>query len=285
MQLLTVLTGILLYTFSYAYNINPINRLSPLPFYDNFDYVLAKAREPVHEHMTLLALDCHPNPEGCIGSDIDVNRIRTKRNTAPLLDGVEWNDDPGRMLLTNLKTAIQWVYWMDDAKKKAKCELKSNTGSCILINEEYDLLYRTHYGDLQFLHAMAAQTGEHPTITLQKMIDWAEFTYKVSTGEIKANDKLEELESNGKSNVNYYIKRGSWSVGYLFTKKENYLDRNVKLLALGSLLHMIQDSFSDAHVERINSCNPLNHNKTAVLKFHDYSNQEPLDHNRADITP
>lgn len=283
-QIIALLLGSFFVTSANSYNINPINRINFFFYTDKFDYILGKIREPVHEYITLLALDCHPNSINCKGYELDIRRIRTSSITAPLVDGVEWNDDPSRMLLTNFRAATKWVYWMDHAKKIAKCE-ETEGGKCIIINETYDLLYRTHYGDLQFLHAMASSNGEHPTVTLQKMMDWAEFTYKVSTGEIRATDKLDRLEATGKSYINNYIKRGSWSVGYLFTKQEKISNNKVKLIALGSLLHMIQDSFSDSHVERVNSCNPLNHNKTDIQKFHNYSNQVATDHERADTTP
>lgn len=31
---------------------------------------------------------------------------------------------------------------------------------------------RSHYGDLQFLHAMASEEGIHPGATRAKILDW-----------------------------------------------------------------------------------------------------------------
>src|SRR4029453_12559088 len=46
-----------------------------------------------------------------------------------------------------------------------------------------DLTGRGHFGDLQFLHGMAARVAEAPHDTLAKILLWSEVVYRLSIGE------------------------------------------------------------------------------------------------------
>jgi len=277
-------TGLLPINSALAFNMNPLERPRSILIFLRHSYLLDKVSEPVHEKITLAAYDCIANPSKCRGDSIDIDRTSTKKSMGKLIDGVEWNDDPSRMLIGSLWSARKWVIWMDDGAEIASChrERKSN---CKNIDASYDLLYRSHYGDLQFFHAMASHNGERPKETFQKIMNWAEFTYKVSTGEIQPYVALDSLEKMQVSAINRHIQRGSWSASYLFARNENAPPEQVKLIALGSLLHLIQDSYSDSHVDRVNSCNSLNHNKQEIREFHNYADQKAEEHKKADVLP
>lgn len=279
-----LLTSLFLSDSALAFNMNPVKRPHSILTFARHSYLLDKVSEPAHEDITLVAYDCHANPSGCRGEPADIDRTTTKKSMGKLIDGVEWNDDPSRMLIGNIFSARKWVVWMDDGHDIVTCQREGKDG-CKKIDVSYDLLYRSHYGDLQFFHAMASSNGELPTETRQKILDWAEFTYKVSIGEIQPYVALITLQQAQITNIHDYIQRGSWSASYLFTRNEKAPWEQVKLVALGSLLHLVQDSYSDSHVERVNSCNSLNHNKLGIQEFHNYADQIPEEHKKADVLP
>jgi len=269
---------------SYAFNMNPIKRPYSILTFFRHSYLMDKVSESAHEEITLVAYDCYTNPKSCRGVPTDIDRTSMKKTMGKLIDGVEWNDDPSKFLLRNIFTARQWIIWMDDGQDISACH-RENKSNCKNIDTSYDLLYRSHYGDLQFLHGMASTMGELPSATMYKMMNWAEFTYKISTGEIQPYVALDTLDRTQVTNINQIIQRGSWTASYLFTRSEIAPRQEVKLLALGSLLHMIQDSYSDSHVNRLNSCNSLNHNKPEILEFHNYMYQDSNEHKKADSKP
>lgn len=155
-------------------------------------------------------------------------------------------------------------------------------GECPGISIEDDLLYRSHYGDLQFLHAMASKRDETAQETKRKMMLWAEFVYKVGVGVIDTTATLASLRDL--PGINEIFVRPGFTVHYLLAR-ETDRKANIKKVAIGSLLHLIQDSYSDAHTERINGCNSLAHNKGEIVGLHFYSVQNPDEHKEADIRP
>lgn len=267
-----------------AFNMNPLKRPESAVKFLSHKYLLDRISESAHEEITLVAYDCHANPKSCRGVPTDIDRTTMKKTMGTLIDGVEWNDDPSKFLLGSLLDARKWVVWMDDGHDISACH-REGKPNCKKIDASYDLLYRSHYGDMQFLHGMASTMGELPSATMYKMMNWAEFTYKVSTGEIKHNIPLDTLDRTHVTNINQIIQRGSWTASYLFTRSETASQQDVRRIALGSLLHMIQDSYSDAHVHRVNSCNSLAHNKLEIEEFHNYMFQNSDEHKMADVKP
>ena len=269
----------------HAHNINPLEHKGPIMnMLFNSTFLLDKLGQPVHETFTSIAYRCHTKIEDCAGSDYEYKETDVNDGIGKLIQGVIWNDDPSLKLLGSLARKKEWGLFMYDADKISACQ-RNPQAKCKSIDETYDLLYRSHYGDLQFLHSMAAEDGTDPAITKRKIMEWAKFAYKVSTGEIGKDRTLAELESSGESMVNAYFKRGSWKVGFLFTRQENPLASHVKNVALGSLLHMVQDSYSDAHVNRVQSCVPINPTRMDVVEFHNYAAQKGEEHKVADARP
>jgi hypothetical protein len=143
--------------------------------------------------------------------------------------------------------------------------------------------YRSHYGDLQFLHAM----GRHmdgPNYTQQQIVDWAHFSYDVAIGRIPLSAQLSELASSYPFAGHFAgTTQRSWTVRKLFTNvgdiqcrqdcELKMRDEAVRTLALGALLHTVQDSFSHSHAERSNS---------GVTAWLDYSKQNSNCHGHAD---
>ena len=270
---------------SYAHGINPLQHkglFNTLLFGNT--RLLDRLGEPVHETFTSIAYRCHTRIDSCIGSDYVWTETDTRDGIGTLIQGVVWNDDPSLKLLGNVGKKKEWGVFMWDADKIASCH-RDKKANCKSIDESYDMLYRSHYGDLQFLHSMASEDGAEPAVTKGKIMEWAKFAYKVSTGEISRDRTLLELETSGDSLVNTYLNRGSWKVGYLFTRLEKPLASHVRAVALGSLLHMVQDSYSDAHVNRVQSCMPMNPTRQQIIEFHNYAAQIGDEHKIADKRP
>jgi hypothetical protein len=141
------------------------------------------------------------------------------------------------------------------------------------------LLERVHYGDLQFLHSMASNPLEKAGETLEKILMWAEFCYKVATGVIDPKTKLAEIEVGGFAGL-WQGRFRKWSVSYLFSTTGSA--ETAKGKALGSMMHMLQDSFCASHVERVGA-KRRGEEVARIKSFHAYPEQDSKRHGLADL--
>lgn len=225
-----------------------------------------------------------------------------------LEDAVRWPDDPTKELSAG-------AFKFGSKLLTDTCEGYRNP-----ITKQIDLnaglICVSHYGDLQFLHAQASSEGELASDTYEKIIDWASFLYLVASKQLSDEDLEQEycsyfskdtkfhkamLPSN--SSVPCTSKKGTWRVATLFNLtcsspkpsawgcNEWIGDKNyekARIMATGALLHLIQDSFSQSHVER-GTCE-INDKKVVakveclpLTKFTTYKGQE--NHGDADLMP
>jgi hypothetical protein len=210
--------------------------------------------EPIHEKITLAAL---------LGSTVSVPAgvsVGSDQATNEFLRGVIWNDDPAVLMFdedtTNnwhFSTGVSWYFAFKLAGLATMNNLTNLTG-------------RSHYFDLQFLHAMASTAGELPTDTLAKIMLWAEVMYRLSIGEgVSGTDKLGSIAIA--SNVTaaagatysyslsqffdaYTVPRGDDTLNHLLTLDTACVSLDLKRRAIGSLLHLVQDSYARGHVRR-----------------------------------
>lgn len=265
---------------------------------------------PVHETATLLAYDCHEKTANCKGgkansSAADLHKSGTLRD---LVLGSEWNDDPDGLLRQSVTKAEQWYALFKDAKQQAECKKAPADEKCkeVAITQNPMMLYRSHFGDLQFLHAMAATTDEPARETKRKMMAWAKFAYTVYVDEDNLNDK----DLSAFPEIAAIINKPGWTVGALFNpvpggewkkslnplkfghyesngmlRTQNNDDIGVEYVALGSLLHMVQDTYSESHAHRERGCNALSSSKGRLELFRNYADQEGDIHGIADVYP
>lgn len=240
--------------------------------------------EPVHEEITSRIYDCQGDKDVCGNPNIGFA-------SAFVLAGVRWNDDPpfrleeGEAKNTSCKVTetirftTQPKCWADlfkDAKKKAA------SGETLDANSRVSLLARSHFGDLQFLHAMATIDGELASETRKRIMMWAEFTWKVGRGDYGLDAKLKEVGIEGMAS---FFGRTDWRVQDLFTLGNPALRTRIKEVAFGSLLHMVQDSFAKGHVDREEAtygghCTGANDHPALgrIREFHSYIHQDPKKH-------
>ena len=261
--------------------------------------------QPIHENMTLTSYLMGKQKE----PDLSINFEQ-------LIIGVRWNDDPLRFF-KNHKTDFL-VYYKDACGRPHE------------IDASWDLLYRTHCGDMQFLHAMASRKDETAADTKARIMMWAEFSYKVAIGLIPENRyfrRLDELlespsgELFKKLMTNNSETRMLWQPEDLFSLEcdrdysiirnlkgifngtrpsslkceaftNDHLAKDIQDRALGSLIHLIQDSFSDSHVTRLPLLQQLRRDKKQYVsditgrglidKFLIYTEQLEGAHSQAD---
>ena len=216
------------------------------PFYVN---------DPVHETITLLAVQ-----------DSKYAQVDSLDGVTELIRGIFWNDDPCGQLFDStehLKKSKGYEWWRDfsNAEDLAKANQPFATLHC-------PILGRSHFGDLQFFHAMASTDGVPAKETLERVIRWAHFTYEVSLGTIDAMDPLEEAAPE----VAAFIKlQPGTPLKDLFSASSR---GSAQERALGSMLHLVQDSFAAGHTNR----KVVAGSRRAIIQFYSYTEQDHTKH-------
>jgi hypothetical protein len=243
---------------------------------------------PVHEEITALIYGCQE----------DCNKMDSATEAAGLyvITGVRWNDDPpfklqtGEAPNTSCKTdqtirfTTQPRCWYDlftAAKKAAARGQVPNAAS------HSSLLARSHFGDLQFFHSMASQDGETAAETQRRVLMWMEFTWRVVRGEYSLDSKLADVRVAG---FDEFFGKSGWTVQDLFTvgNPNLRLRERVYDVAFGSLLHTVEDSFAEGHVQRAESSSgncsaaPQFPAPPRVIEFHSYAHQDEKKHKDRD---
>lgn len=200
--------------------------------------------QPIHESLTLAALinGKFGVPEGTTvnnGSNHDWEYVR----------GAVWNDDPDCLLFEDdtehnhvYSYGLKWGYLY----KKGASEWKN------LESSRYrNPTGRSHYGDLQFLHCMACQSGEPAPETKRKVMSWLEVMYKLANGE----DGITENTELGSTKLSEFcpvlsLPPNFKSLRYLLSKDSPFHGIDVARRALGSIFHIVQDSYAIGHTQR-----------------------------------
>ena len=212
----------------------------PLPF----GFHSPRVNAPVHEQMTVAALI---QSDYKLNSSLTFVTLRDNPTARPDINdfvrGVIWNDDPECELFdesfnNNLSYGLgaSWFgkfglgYLSGDANKP-------------------ELIRRSHFGDLQWLHSMASKSGELPAETKKNVLRWMETMYKLATGALDAGTRIQNTWMlDWFDDPAHYI-----TVGGLLTHGHKG-PADIQHRALGSCFHIIQDSYAVGHTRR----EPLN---------------------------
>lgn len=257
----------------------------------------------VHERITRLAEIC--------------NAMRPLPRRCPLpadkkaFDEVDW------------KASQYWhaVRWPDDPTDQAKSAgaikfgLNAGLGNCRRYVEKADfagIMCSGHYGSFQFIHAMASTADETTDTTRNLILGWAKFTFRVATGRIGTQDDYcatvrAQDPSLAKAlapvDFPFCSSPGSpgWQVRSLFAFRchglfgsgkcdpdLDHADALARENAIGALLHLIQDSYSQSHTGRseLKPTGPYQARIDClpVQQFYDY-NMNHKAHSKADKLP
>jgi serine protease len=224
--------------------------------------------DPVHETLTLHALRLAGLVPAGVGFD--------HASVWEFVRGAFWNDDPLTLLFDddprrtdNFSSGFEFLTQFKAFEREAAAGAFYGPGD--------SLLARTHFGDLQFLHAMAARDGETPQATLAAIVRWATFAWKVARGAYPVDTRLGALDEDGMAALR--LMDGGKTIADLF-----HLNGPARLKdrALGSLLHLIQDSFASGHAAREQLANGR---KGRVRMFFSYAYQDHAAHDSFDRWP
>lgn len=211
--------------------------------------------DPVHETLTLQAF-----------KNVKLISADAKRESPAVVQvmrGVFWNDDPCSQLFADndyapLQPSFGIAWYLDFIAARKLSQFKRL--SC-------PLLGLSHFGELQFLHSMASKNGVDASITREEILNWAEVMYKIAVGEIDVWQSLQKEKAAQKlpsSILNH-------TPAILFGAKT---ESQIRARGLGSLLHMLQDSFARGHVTRIGSLKESNLKISQFLCFKDQNEKK-----------
>ena len=228
--------------------------------------------DPVHETLTLVAirdavakLEADGQAAGSLLGGVRPSRLPSRGSTRD-------HNRNMRFAHKSVQQFIRGVVWPDDPKGYLYAEPagtgRPSTGTLWL--EEFDpdekdepeeLIARSHYGDLQFLHGMAPVTKEDPKETKRKIVEWGSFLTEVSTGRVTGETKLKDVPTAKR----LFPANLEWTVKRLFGH-EKAKDLELRQRAAGALLHLVQDAHAQGHTEREPATGE-------VKEFHSYEHQ------------
>lgn len=249
---------------------------------------------PVHEALTICAL---------INSDFNLcptttytSAIRNRqKQVLEILRGIIWNDDPANKLFHNDPNdnfsmgigkdfAVQFA---DGVVFDVDCTKHGWFG-------HKNIIARSHFGDMQFLHSMADEVGEKAEETKRKILTWLEVMYKVAIGEISTQTKMTDVQISGEFGEEWPFRRlfdaGTTpavheTVHDLITSGEPNITVLHQHRALGSCVHLIQDSFARGHCQREDITEKEGTVKRygKIISFHTYKGQDAEEHSKYDF--
>ena len=259
--------------------------------------ILEHYSDPVHEGLTAKIYGCEKDLATC-GNASNINIIPSS-----VLAGVRWNDNPKfkhgsqSKLCRNAATYIDlstdvgcWLTLFYDADIKTHFYHGKNdvhySGQPSGTQTLPALIYRVHFGDLQFLHAMGSWDGEPGGVTQANILMWAEFTYKTAVNE-PGFATLDTPIHQALPGLAPVFEKNGFSARSLFSPAApKKMDDEIRGMAFGSLLHMMEDSFSKAHVNRGNAsadgvCKTLAA-PGKIMAFYAYNHQSGALHGEQD---
>jgi hypothetical protein len=240
---------------------------------------------PVHEEITRLGYTCDPAANDC-------TKIDDGKAPDSVLQGVQWNDNPPFKLrpwqlniapmcaglLIQLPNSWPgcWGLVFGSAETAA-----APPDDHVTFGPDAPILQRSHFGDMQFLHAMAPD-DEPANVTHDKVMAWAHFAWDVSSQHV-APTVVVSTPAAGSGAQFFPAEYYGMDVSSLFTLGTvPHSKERVEAMALGSLLHMIEDSFARGHVNRESPNAPGGHWPGRIVEFHSYAHQDHALHAAAD---
>lgn len=250
--------------------------LGPIAMGARVPAAMGQLKEAVHENLTELSIRCARAPLArgafkagsfsaddlilqCAGRSGDLQSHAADLGEAneEIIRAVRFNDAPpvktARALMA-LVTPSALVCGEVRVPENAGCwallmahaaGLAANDPGSRELGPGGNVLFRSHFGDMQYLHAMASR-GETLAQGHARIMLWAKFAYQVASGEIDTVTRIGSLPEfagilSGFETV---------TVSEFFDIRANLTPERVRRLALGALLHTVQDSFAEGHSGR-----------------------------------
>lgn len=270
-------------------------------------------KRPVHEEITQLAFYCPVDPSA-LSEDEECAVRDAPFATAFVVYGVRWNDLPPFQLRKNegkrckkfltggpacttsqtIRFSTQPECWYCIFTEAEKFTAKGGTIAGCPADKAGrkrvalgNLLTRSHYGDLQFLHSMAIRDGMPAAESQAQVLSWIQFAWRVAIGDFKPTQRLAQVD------IPFIAERftcSEWTVADLYILgRQDKLLPSIKDIAFGSILHTVQDSFSSSHTQRESEnsagfCAGSDQYRKPgrILEFHSYGSQDGHLHDAED---
>ncbi|KAI0443549.1 hypothetical protein F4803DRAFT_514604 [Xylaria telfairii] len=191
-------------------------------------------KQPLHETIAIAAfiLSKKPLPKGTTYHNLNDKQWEYFR-------GIVWNDDPSCYLFEDYSQKnhqfSNGIRWYQD--------FEFGPPSC--------MIQRSHFGDLQFLHAMGGTVGEAPAETQRKLLKWFEIMYKLACSNqgVSDTDRLEQVLGEWFNPSTTPTDQDSLR-DLILASTPHYNLTNIQWRALGICLHIITDSYAVGHTQR-----------------------------------
>jgi len=130
-----------------------------------------------------------------------------------------------------------------------------------LFGSKRSLTHESHEGKLQFLHGMAARETESVWKTRHKIMTWAKFCYLIGAnrmgdvntktlGEVQMTPPRTDFEGGGTTIPELFDRWKDKTISWLFSDSDKTDAAKIRMRAIGSMLHMLQDTFCVSHTQR-----------------------------------
>lgn len=243
-------------------------------------------RSAVHEHMTLASIRLYQGDRVLYKTQkgdwkyeymVDKKPWGNGHLTSAIIFGSWWNDDPLMRMWNQTWNFVRSALSSHSILKPGAEKYPTDKLFCSVSASQH-LAHESHYGKLQHLHFMTnlSKSDESKKIenTTELALKWMSFAYQVATKKISPlADLTTELEGKyGLPSIakNLCDNSNNIKIKDLFTSRRMLeSDRLIYTadVALGSMLHIIQDSWSSSHTCRVKQFrNGDNHKPFAVLK-------------------
>jgi hypothetical protein len=254
----------------------------------------------VHEQMTVMSIDFyrdgHPRWDPARKGSQTFEYVHdpqpwpkpgetTVHDTVALIYGTWWNDDPLMFSWGEGSDIAQGIWRLYKSIESDRPLYPGGVGTCkkvaYFVPKDVQLTRQSHLGAMQYLHFMTDRATPSPDTeearqvrvadTKERALKWMEFAYAIAIGAHAPGDYLSPEEQRGLGMPslaqNYCAEEQNIKYRTLFARASTdtaWRDRITPDVALGSMLHVMQDSFSPAHVCRVVESDGAQ--KRAVLK-------------------
>jgi hypothetical protein len=152
-----------------------------------------------------------------------------------------------------------------------------------------NIMYASHFGDLQYLHSMGSGNQSRDEVKAQIM-SYARHAWKTATTELSFKQQRKRILNEQRRIRKAGIGTNDFRERFIITDLLYHTKdpETLRYRALGSLLHMVQDSYAKGHTVRRNweanrgDENANTANSGAIRFFQDYSQQGEGEESHAD---
>ncbi|KAI5369194.1 hypothetical protein Slin14017_G000730 [Septoria linicola] len=216
----------------------PVTAMFKIGFHSSIDPLKATWEKfpPVHETIAIAAfVQSHKHfPRGTTYANLNDEQWEYMR-------GVVWNDDPQCLLFDDEQSTNHQF-------SKGLAYSATFEGG----NGEGNMTRRSHFHDLQFLHAMAPSKGATAQSTKDQLMLWLKTMYKLACGNqgVQASDSLSSVFGDQYFNTNTEPNGGQSIQELVLAPSTHFTKLDIQKRALGVCLHIIQDSYAVGHTKR-----------------------------------